>query len=486
MRSIPSTVLALALLSPLAASQMSPPPSQRHVVPLDSGWVRNDTGSTATVFSETVEVPGSAWVRLFFDEATLTPGSTLRVTSLLDGAEQHLGPQHLVQWQDSTAYFNGSAVLVEIVAAPGPGEQRVVLRDVTAGVAPAGYESQCGPTDDRVPSDDPAVARLLPAGCTGWIIDDPCGCLLSAGHCNVLSTVSIVQFNVPLSLSNGTLVNPPPSDQYAIDLSSNQQNFASGNDFMYFGVFPNPDTGLTPFEAQSKSFTVVDPLPDSALQSIRITGYGVDTGSANQTQQTNNGRRATDEGTFQIAYLVDTEGGNSGSPIIHEQSGHAFGIHTNGGCNPGTGDGNWGTSYSQPMLQSALASPQGVCAKTQGSFYQYGVGFGGANVGTLDSASVPNAGSPVTLDVSGVPNGTGGLVWVSATATLTPILDGTLFAGLPSLTTFGVVLAGGSGSVGLNLPVSAAGVTVYWQAILEDASQPSGFALTNGLKMNVF
>ena len=93
---------------------------------------------------------------------------------------------------------NGDAVLVEVLAQPGTGMNRVVVDSVTAGEIPS-EDSQCGPTDDRVLSSDPRAARLLPIGCTGWIIDDCQSCFLTAGHCSGGS--QIVEFNVPLSTS---------------------------------------------------------------------------------------------------------------------------------------------------------------------------------------------------------------------------------------------------------------------------------------------
>ena len=48
---------------------------------------------------------------------------------------------------------------------------RVRARRVLALEAPTVFESQCGPNDDRVSSTDPRACRILPVGCTGWLID---------------------------------------------------------------------------------------------------------------------------------------------------------------------------------------------------------------------------------------------------------------------------------------------------------------------------
>ena len=104
------------------------------------------------------------------------------MTSLLDGATQDLTAVTLAQWQHTSAYFNGSLVRVTLIAAPGSHDQRGQVDRVIVGEWVAGIESQCGPTDDRVPSDEPARARLLNIGCTASIYNEQ-SCLITAGHC---------------------------------------------------------------------------------------------------------------------------------------------------------------------------------------------------------------------------------------------------------------------------------------------------------------
>jgi hypothetical protein len=59
-----------------------------------------------------------------------------------------------------------------------------------------------------------------------------------------------------------------------------------------------------------------------------------------------------------LRYTVDTQGGNSGSPVIVEGGGNvAIGIHTHGGCSA-TGGSNAGTGFRYQGLgpRSATAS----------------------------------------------------------------------------------------------------------------------------------
>ena len=353
----------------MAFAQIAPLPHRAVEVDIDSGLVLNTAIARGVVYSTTIRVPDATWLRLTFDEATLarTPAgghsTLLRITSLADGATQHHTTQTLKQWSHTSAYFNGDAVRLDLIADPDARASRVRITQVMVGV-PGGepLASQCGPTDDRLPSDDPRAGRALPIGCTAWIFDDANNCLLTAGHCSTTS-LQVIEFNVPLSDGGGNLQHPGPEDQYTVDVSSKQSvNGGVGNDWGYFGCFPNSETGLTPGEAQGAFFTLADTPPPVQGQDIRITGYGVDDSPPqwNQIQQTHAGRYVTFSGTT-VQYQTDTQGGNSGSPVINDENGLAIGIHTHGGCSAGGGQ-NSGTGSNHPGWQAALADPQGVCA----------------------------------------------------------------------------------------------------------------------------
>jgi V8-like Glu-specific endopeptidase len=388
-------VAASVLLAPSSAAQVQAPPSDLLAYYHDSGPVANEGTAPEVVVSFPVVVQDAPWMRLSFAEVELSgdlfagTGSILRLTSVRDGAVQELNELHVTQWRQTSAYFNGDMVLVEVLAHPGTGANRVVLEAVTAGEEPK-EDSQCGPTDDRVLSSDPRAARILPIGCTGWLIDDCASCALTAGHCT--SGTQVLQFNVPLSTSGGSIVSPPPQDQYAVDPASLQSNGGQGvgDDWGYYGCFPNSNTGLTPFEAQGARYTLASAPPYNSNENIRITGYGVDSSpsSHNQVQQTNAGQWVTSTSTT-VQYKADTEGGNSGSPVIHDPSGVAIGIHTHGGCSTGGSGQNSGTASTHSGLQAALASPLGIC---EGSINI---------VGSLPSVIVPGVQTTVGIQVSG-------------------------------------------------------------------------------------
>ncbi len=324
-----------------------------------------------SVWSQVIQADDADWVRVRFGEVRLarstqdTRESYLRITSLDDGYEQYLDADSLEEWGNTTAYFNGDAVLVELMVSPNASDQinRVQVVGVQAS-DPVSDRSICFGVDDRVLSSDPRDARLMPMGCSTWLFGDQGSCFLTAGHCGV-SGGDVVQFNVPLSSSGGGTRNPPPQDQYAVDGLSVQTTGSVfiGNDWSVFGVFDNSSTGMSPLQAQGASHVLASSPAVSDGRPIRITGYGTVSSpvpaSWNQVQKTHVGPLVSASGST-LRYQTDTTGGNSGSAVLDENVNVALGIHTNGGCGIGGGS-NSGTSIFNGGLQNALANPQGMC-----------------------------------------------------------------------------------------------------------------------------
>ena len=348
--------MAALIASPVRlAAQPVEAPSHMQAYKWSSSAHNGQSGKTILAESRRIDATGAPWLRLFFDKANLGAKSYLIIKSVQDGASQRLDATSLQQWYNTSAYFNGEAVEVQLHVDAGDRGVYVKTKELMVGewVGSAPPESQCGPIDDRVPSNHPASGRILSVGCTGWIVNCTSNNLhITAGHCSGGSN-QILQFNVPPSNSNGTLNNPPPQDQYSINSASWQfVNGGIGNDWGIFQVFPNSITGLLPAQAQAASFTLKQSLTPPT---IRITGFGVDSNdpTRNQTQQTHAGPNAGSTGTT-MKYQTDTEGGNSGSPVIDDATGEAVGVHTHGGCSTGGGGNNNGTSTFNTAFWNAL------------------------------------------------------------------------------------------------------------------------------------
>lgn len=367
-------LFALGLIVMTALARASDPtPHHFTEVQVGTDYVVNRSAQESVLFSEIVGANDAPWIRLYFDRSTdlgdpeANERAYIRLTSLKDGAVQTIDAYSLDQWQYSSAFFNGDQVQVELVAEPGAEAARVQVRELMVGEVPDPPRSICGPTDDRVLSFDNRAARLVPVGCTAWMINDANTCFLSAGHCFDGSGLQVIQFNVPLSNPDSSLNHPGPEDQYPMDGASLQwDQTVIGNDWGYFGAFPNGITQLTPFEAEGVRYTLGTPPASAGGETIRITGYGSTDGTQGTplswylVQKTHTGTLTSVNGNV-LQYTVDTTGGNSGSAIFNEDNGTAIGIHTNAGCSAGGGANN-GMSMSNAALQSALAVPLGVCA----------------------------------------------------------------------------------------------------------------------------
>lgn len=356
--------------------------AQASIQLLDSDWVENSAPGSGyrLIWSGIQRKPGAMWMRLHFDIGVLSGEyGDAEVTRLVligmdDGAVQILDGLDLNQWSMGSAYFNGDAVQVRLYAAPGMGPSRVRVASIEHGEPGFLDRSICGSVDDRVLATDPASARLLPANCTAWLVNDLAYGMLTAGHC-VPTPGTVVQFNVPLSTIGGSMRHPPPQDQYAVDPSSVQTQtgaIATGNDWSFFGVFENPNTWLSPLAAQGFSYRASPTLPPVDGRTVRVGGYGSvilpKPLTYNFTYTTHSGDYVGSTGNT-VRYTADTTGGNSGSAVIDESSGLAIAIHTSGGCNS-TG-GNKGTATKNSGLRAALANPRGMAAQRDGSLISF-------------------------------------------------------------------------------------------------------------------
>jgi len=374
-------------------------------VEVDSGLVRAAPGDESVgrvVFAVDLHAPNSTWMRLAFDEVALAGdpasgnASYLRITSYLDGHGQRLNAESAAQWANTTAFFNGDLLRLELVAFPGTGDSRVTMSKMWASDVGAIPEDICG-VDDRVQSFDARNARYMTSGCTAWMWNDLNNQFSMAGHCGA-SASGVVQFNVPLSNPNGSVNNPPPEDQYSVEATSIQsQSGGVGADWAYFGVNPNSNTGQQPFQRQGGVRYVLNSVAPGSVssppQTIRITGYGTSSAvpTLSQVQKTHTGALNVVNPTS-LRYLVDTTGGNSGSPVLVDSGGGAqfnqtvVGVHTHAGCASG---GNQGTRVDQGNYRTAVLNPRGVCTSGRAAVSGdvYAIGDWANNLGTVNTAT---------------------------------------------------------------------------------------------------
>lgn len=128
-----------------------------------------------------------------------------------------------------------------------------------------------------------------------------------------------------------------------------------------------------------------------------------------------------------------------------------------------------------------------AAGSTSGTWQSYGQGAGPANFLALDSATPPNLGATVRLDLSGGGGVSTGYLMAGRTQGSMPLFGGVQLVDQVVRTLPISVDAAGVGSRQLVLPTtpSLLGLDFYFQAVLPDALIPGGYALSNGLQMTI-
>lgn len=313
----------------VAQSTMPAPVHETGPYRVDSGLLNNDEGRANVMFAHVVGMADSVATRIFFDDVVLPETSYLKVTSLLDGDQQIFDQDMIRTWNLSTAYFNGDAVLVELVAGPFTEGNRVSISEISWDPDEPQIEPRyvCGVCDgdDRTPSDEDWACRLFPAGCSAAIFNED-SCVVTAGHC--VGGNMVIQFRVPDSFSNCNTRNPPASEQFPIT-SSDFREDGVGFDWGAMKAGSN-STGQTPYERYGEFRPIASSGSPSGGQSIDIWGYGVDNQCTRSQTQQYGGGVITGVASRWFSHTADTTGGNSGSSVL--RNGEIIGIATHCGC----------------------------------------------------------------------------------------------------------------------------------------------------------
>jgi hypothetical protein len=156
---------------------------------------------------------------------------------------------------------------------------------------------------------------------------------------------------------------------------------------------------------------------------------------------------------------------------------------------PWPGKTSWSRAYSESGSKTAYTNPifykPGTATSTP-----FGGGLGGANIGTLASASSPAIGASVELDLTGLTGATTATLAMSASQIPggLPFAGGTLLIGLPVAFQTQVAIDGtGAGSFNFRMPndSSLVGGQLYWQAIAITPAVPELLGFSNGLAMPI-
>jgi hypothetical protein len=347
---------------------------------LDTGWVKAEQGDQPQKVYETViYYEGAHSMRLYFEEAHLSPGSWIEVRSLYDNEVQRLDSSQLALWRNKTAFFNGNALLLTLYCAPGATARLVIRKiwidrggnpnesDFNPAACTACGRPLCGGCSERQPAcvqwtgDCNALhgrcqqwaGRIIPIGCSASVISRA-GCVISAGHCFDIPGDPldyVIQFNVPASLPNCAIQHPPVADQFPpID---QVYYFNWSLDWAVIVLGPNSE-GQLPYERYGQLRRPV-PYDDVAVgQPVGVYGYGrwtadgINEGCRNYTLQYDDGQVVGSFGAW-ISANVEVDQGNSGSGLLRLSDQRIIGVvMTCGGS--GTKTSYWEFVRARRML----------------------------------------------------------------------------------------------------------------------------------------
>ena len=317
--------IAIGIPRALAQQTMEFPRGQFVQQHIDSGLRGNPDAISKSVFQQLIHVPDAAWMRVYFAEAVLEPGSLVRMTSMLDNQVQTLDADGLAMWNSATAYFNGDQVMVELIASGASKANRIVVQQVLAELGAAMPITLCGlcAADDRTPSSVDYAGRLMPSGCSAAVYNQT-SCLVSAGHCAPSSDV--IQFRVPATLPNCNTQNPPVAEQFPIT-GSLFSNAGPGSDWAVLSTGVN-SLGQTILDRYGEFRPVAPLVPGGGA--VQVFGFGSSKFcTVSQTQQLSPGT-ITFVGGSSFSHTADTTGGNSGSGVF--QNDFIIGIATHCPC----------------------------------------------------------------------------------------------------------------------------------------------------------
>ena len=309
----------------LEGTTLEYPTGQYRDYALFSGRSINTSSKQKVVWQDTIRTSNVAWMRLYLGETYLEEGSFIRVTSLLDGAVQELDADMLAVWGNTTAYFNGDAVKIELVAAPFSVDNEVTVQRYAfeTGRADRG-EGNCGIADRTIVR--PQATTTLLASCQLVMqLSTTKSCMVRQATARRVTPLSNSTFRIQ---PDGSTNNPPPVT--SSPCSRVRLNVGVGGDYGALRIGTNAN-GQIPYDVYNTFIPLASSVPTSGNMSMN--GYGIDDGQPNrsQTQQGHSGPILSVDGSA-ISYDIDVTFGNSGSSLI--ANGEIVGVvtHCSGSC----------------------------------------------------------------------------------------------------------------------------------------------------------
>ncbi|MEW6745232.1 MAG: trypsin-like serine protease [Planctomycetota bacterium] len=498
-RFLPTLFVAALLSVPLFAQDslqpqgriLSAPIGQKVYVNIDSGTCANGVNTTRLVFADTVSFPEAKSLRLYFCEVRLGEGSFLRISSLADSATVDMDAAMLRMWGYTTPYFNGSEVLIELYGGPNTLDNEYIIDQVWFDVGgcyrPLDYCGICGP-DDRTPSGEEWSGRIMPVGCSGSVWNTE-SCVVSAGHC--VGSDNVIQFRVPASNPDCSVVNPGPEDQFPIT-GRQYLNSGVGADWAVMTTGTN-NLGQKAYERYGVYRAISSSTPGSGA-AVNVWGYGIDTQcTRSQVQQDSGGGTIRARYSTYYTFDVDITFGNSGSGLIYNDEIIGIVTHCSDGCP------NYATRVDRSDFAAAresLCPGPPECPPGCDFPNTYGGGTAGSGgfvprISWDDTTGCASIGNPFfTIGADRCLGGASGLLTMGFSSTDNS--SGAYRRLVNPVIWLPVVYSGagaGNGSVAYTIPIPNnplyVGLDIYAQFIVYDAGAARGIAATDGLHFEI-
>nr|AIG56215.1 secreted protein [Achlya hypogyna] len=338
------------------------------------------TFNGAAPFSQIFQKDGATFAAPHFKSINVPANGKLTVTSL-DGKQSavYLGGEKVENVRAGWTSGKGVVVSYEASSYAAQDAPIFVLDEVSFGKRSPLSESLCG-SDNSKPApcyatSEPtkyksgkSVARLLIGGeslCTGWLIGSE-GHLITNNHC-VGSADEAKDVQVELGAECKTCEDPKNQEQLACpgEIVATDATFVATSELADFTLIKlNIKAGV---DIKKYGYLQVRPDGPKLGEEIHILGHAqgwpkrfaivVDSGKPGVVTNTSIPSCQPDE----FGYQLDTQGGNSGSPIIASKENVVVGIHNCGGC-PDGDNGGIKINKVVDILKAANAVPKDAIA----------------------------------------------------------------------------------------------------------------------------
>lgn len=353
----------------MAAALVSAPPAGAQDEPAAPAYGANQIAAIETADAalgpgseRALTHPDAAFIKARFDRVALGPGDALIVASP-DGSESHrYGAADVVDGEVRALSVEGDTAVIELRDDPSDGVDAAArlaayargLNETELDARPSeresGPESVCG-KDDSVNAvcyreSDPeaydatrSVARLIIDDqfyCTAWLAEAG-NRLLTNNHClatDAEAKVTEVQFGYEcLACSGGATAAPIKVAGHDVLATNHTYDYTLFTVAEYDRIAHLPHLKIDRGQAATGEKVFIAGHPGGRpmrIAAVSDEGARSEPSTAQCRISDNkwNGRGWHSD----LAYLCDTEGGSSGSPVVSRETGKVVGLHHLGGC----------------------------------------------------------------------------------------------------------------------------------------------------------